>query len=376
MEKVYVREVRGRSEKNAFIAFPDKLYKGNKYRATPLHWFEREILNEKKNPAFEYCDFKMWLAYRENQIVGRIAAFNNRRHNELFGEKTARFGWIDFVEDFGVAEVLLSTAEQWAKQQGMTAIHGPLGFTDMDMEGMLVEGFDEYGTQATLYNHAYYPKYLEALGYEKDCDWVQKEIAVPDAVPEKLERFSKLVQQKYDLRILKTRKSKELIPYGRSMFKTLNEAFKGLYGFVPLNDQQIDYYIKQYFSLIKPEFVCFVINPADEVVGFGISMPSLTQALIKAKGKLLPLGFVALLKAINGKNDVIDMYLNGVRPDYQSKGVHSIYYAELTKKYIEHGIKLAVTNPQMEDNAKALQLWKHFEHRTHIVRRCYIKRSI
>lgn len=373
MKKFIIEEVKSKSDLNQFIAFPDRLYKGNAYRVPQLHTFERKVLRKDKNPAFEYCEAKYWLAYSDDKVVGRIAGIISNKANEIWNEKKVRFGWIDFIDDEDISKALLKTVEAWGKSKGMNEIHGPLGFTDMDMEGMLVDGFEEIGTQAAIYNFPYYPEHMDHLGYEKDVDWVQKEIVVPDTVPEKMKRFSKLIAEKYGLRVLKAKKSKELIPYAISMFHTLNDAFKDLYGFVPLSDKQISHFIDQYFSMVKPEFVCFVLNKEDEVVGFGISMVSLSKGLIKAKGKLLPFGFIPVLKQLYGKSEVIDMYLNGVRPDYQSKGIHAIYYAELMQAYIDNGIKMAITNPQMETNSRALQLWKHYEHREHIRRRCYNK---
>jgi GNAT superfamily N-acetyltransferase len=373
MNNITVKEVQTNSELNKFISFPNKLYKGNKFRVPQLYGFEKSTLVAKKNPAFEFCTAKYWLAFIDGKVVGRIAGIINKKSNEIWNEKMVRFGWIDFIDDLNVSAALTKAVEDWGKSQGMTSMHGPLGFSDMDLEGMLVDGFDELGTQAVIYNYPYYPDHFEKMGYTKGVDWVQKEIVVPDKVPEKLQRFAKLIAEKYQLEPLKVKKAKQLIPYAKSMFYTLNAAFKDLYGFVPLTDHQIDYYIKQYFSIIKPEYVCFVIDKNSEVVGFGISMPSLSKALIKAKGKLFPYGFIPVLKSIYGKNDMIDMYLNGVRPDYHGKGIHAIYYAELMQAYIDNGIKLAITNPQMEENAKALQLWKHYEHRDHIRRRCYTK---
>ncbi len=373
MDNITIKEVKSSKELMKFITFPDKLYRNNPYRVTPLHSYEKTILNREKNPAFHHCEANYWLALRGEEIVGRIAAFVNYKYIETWNDNSGRFGWIDFIDDIQVSEALFETAGEWLKSKGMVNMQGPLGFTDMDMEGMLIDGFDEIGTQAVLYNHPYYPEHLEILGFEKDVDWVQKEITVPDKVPDKLKRFSRLIMEKYELAPLKVKKARELLPYAKSMFYTLNEAFKNLYGFVPLTDRQIDYYIKQYFTIIKPDLVCFVIDKHSDVVGFGISMPSLSGALIKAKGKLFPTGFLRVLKALNGKNDVVDMYLNGVRPDYQGKGVHSIYYTELMQAYIDRGIKIAVSNPQMEENTSALQLWKHYEHRTHLRRRCYNK---
>jgi len=369
---ITIKKVSTKSDLRAFIKFPDCLYKNNKYRATPLHQFENNILDKKKNPAFEYCEAEYWLAYKNDEIVGRIAAIINHRFCEIWGEKNGRFGWIDFIDDEKVSKLLLQTAEDWVKSKGMISIQGPLGFTDMDMEGMLVDGFDEIGTLAVIYNYPYYPQHMEKHGYKKDADWVQKELKVPNEVPEKIKKFSKIVAQKYGVRALKVKTAKELIPYAHSMFTTLNESFKHLYGFVPLTDKQIQHYTKEYFSIILPEYVCFVVNEKNEVIGFGVSMPSLSQALIKAKGNLVPFGAYHIYKTLK-KHNIIDMYLNGVRPDYQGKGIHSIYYAELMQTYIDKGIKLAITNPQLETNNRALMLWEGYDQREHLRRRSYVK---
>jgi len=372
MIMIEIREVLSNSDLNAFIKFPDKLYKHNKYRATPLHSFERALLNKKKNPAFEYCEAKYWLAYSNGKIVGRIAGIINHRFIELWGKKYARFGWIDFIEDETISQALLQEVEEWAISKGMDGIQGPLGFTDMDMEGMLVEGFEEEGTMAVLYNYPYYPEHMEKHGYQKDADWVQREIKIPESVPERLDKFAEIVSKKYKVRPLKAEKAKDLLPYAKSMFESLNDSFKQLYGFVPLTEKQIQHYTKDYFSIILPEYVCFVLNEDDDVIGFGVAMPSLTQALIKSRGNLIPCGAYHILRTLK-KHDIMDLYLNGVRPDYQNKGIHAIYFTELMKSFIKNKISFAITNPQLEDNNRALMLWEGYEQRVHIRRRSYIK---
>jgi hypothetical protein len=260
----------------------------------------------------------------------------------------------------------------WGQSKGMTGIQGPLGFSDMDNEGMLIKGFDELATLASIYNYPYYVEHMEKLGFTKAADWVQYEFEIPPVIPEKVDRLSTLVQEKYKLRIIKAKKAKELLPYAPKMFRTLNEAFSELYGYTALTQKQVDMYVKAYFGFVRPEFVSFVVDEQDEVVGFGVSLPSLTRALQKCDGKLFPFGFLYLLRAMK-KNDTIDMYLNGVRPDYQSKGVNALYYNEMHRAYIKFGIKKAITNPQLEDNAKALTIWKNFNGRQHLTRRCWIK---
>ncbi len=373
MKNVIIKEVRSAKEFNQFLAFPNALYNGNPYRVPQLFGFERSTLSPTKNPAHTFCKAKYFLAYDQQQVVGRIAGIINQRANEKWNENRVRFGWIDFVDDIAVSFALIKAVEDWGKSEGMTAIHGPLGFSDMDLEGMLVEGFDELGTQAVIYNHPYYPVHMELLGFAKDVDWIQVEIQVPNQVPEKIKRYATLVSEKHGLRPLKVKKAKNLIPYARKMFHTLNASFVDLYGFVQLTNEQIDYYIKQYFSIVKSEYVSFVLNKNDDVVGFGISMPSLSKALIKARGKLFPFGFIPVLQSIYGKNDLIDLYLTGIHPDYQGKGVHAIFFNELTQAYINRGIKMAISSPQLENNSDALKLWKHFDYREHIRRRCFVK---
>ncbi len=373
MENIIIKEVVSKSDLNKFISFPDKLYKGNKYRVPQLYMYEKGSLVPEKNPAFDYCEAKYWLAYKNNKIVGRIAGILNKKSNEIWKENYVRFGWIDFIDDIEVSKALIKTVENWAKSLNVEAVHGPLGFTDMDLEGMLVEGFDEIGTQATLYNYPYYPEHLEKLGYAKDVDWIQHEIKVPDEVPDRVKRISDLVLKKYNLRILDAKKAKDLLPYAKKMFITLNEAFGHLYGYVPLTDKQIKKYTNDYFSMINTKYVCFVLDKNDDVVGFGISVLSLSKALQKAKGKLFPFGFIHILKALK-KNDTVDMLLQGVKPEYQKKGVVSVFYNKLMQAYIDDGIKIAITSHILENNKDSHQLFDAYDTRQHLRRRIYIKK--
>jgi len=369
---IELRKVDSKRDLKKFIAFQNQLYKGNKYWCPQMRMDEMKTLSRDKNPAFEFCEAEYWLAYRGSEIVGRVAGIINHKANERWNEKLVRFGWIDFVDDPEVSKLLIETVMTWGKSKGMDGIHGPLGFSDMDNEGMLIKGFDELATLASIYNYPYYVDHMEQLGFVKAADWVQYEFDIPPSIPEKVDRLSALVQEKYKLRLLKVKKAKELLPYAGKMFKTLNEAFNDLYGYTALTQKQIEMYIKAYFGFVRPEFVSFVIDEHDEVVGFGISLPSLTKALQKCDGKLFPFGFIHILRAMKN-NDTIDMYLNGVRPDYHSKGVNALYYNEMHRAYIKYGIKKAITNPQLEDNAKALTIWKNFNGRQHLTRRCWIK---
>jgi hypothetical protein len=369
---VELKPVNSKKDLKRFIAFQNQLYKGNKFWCPQMRMDEMNTLSRDKNPAFDFCEAGYWLAYRGKDVVGRIAAIINHKANERWNEKLVRFGWIDFVDDLVVSKTLLDKVKEWGLSKGMNGIHGPLGFSDMDNEGMLIKGFEEMATLASIYNYPYYVEHMEKLGFEKAADWVQYEFEIPPTIPEKVDRLSLLVQEKYKLRLLKATKSKDLLPYAPKMFHTLNQAFNELYGYTALTQKQVDMYIKAYFGFVRPEFISFVIDEHDDVVGFGISLPSLTKALQKCDGKLFPFGWIYLLMAMK-KNDTIDMYLNGVRPDYHSKGVNALYYNEMHKAYIKHGIKKAVTNPQLEDNAKALTIWKNFNGRQHLTRRCWIK---
>ncbi|HNC39487.1 MAG TPA: hypothetical protein PK492_08980, partial [Chitinophagaceae bacterium] len=272
-----------------------------------------------------------------------------------------------------VSRLLLKTVEEWGKKQGMEKVQGPLGFTDMDLEGMLVEGFDEISTQAVIYNFPYYPIHLEKFEYLKEVDWVQYKIKVPEQIPDKILRISELVKAKYGLRVLKFKSAKELVPYADKMFNTLNEAFKNLYGFVPLTDKQIKYYIDKYFSMVNPKYVSFVIDKNDDVVGFGLGFLSLSKALMSAKGKLFPFGFIKILRDIK-KNDTADLLLQAVKDDYKNKGVPALFYAQIMQAFIDNGVKTAISSHTLEENKNALLMFTNgYESRQHMRRRSYMK---
>ena len=375
MSKIEIKELRSKSDLNKFIAFPNKLYKGNKYRVPQLQAFEKSALSPKKNPAFDFCEAKYWLAYKNGKIVGRIAGIINHKSNEIWKEKYVRFGWIDFIDDYDVSAALIKTVEDWAKSLNMEAVHGPLGFSDLDLEGMLVEGFSEISTQAEIYNYPYYPVHLEKIGYIKDVDWIQLKFNLPKNVPEKIIRVAEIVKKKYNLKLLKVKKAKEILPYVKSMFNTLNESYENLYGFVPLSEKQISYYTKQYFSMVNPKYVGFVIDEKDEVIAFGLSFFSLSKALMKAKGKLFPFGFIPILKAMK-KNDTIDLLLHAVKPKYQNKGIPAIFYADMTQACIDDGIKTAITSHILEDNKPSLQMFNAFDTQQYLRHRIYVKKNI
>ncbi len=369
---VEIKPVTGIKELKQFVSFPFSLYAGNRFWVPPLRFDELQTFRPDKNPAFDFCEAKYWLAFKEGKIVGRIAGILNNSYIETWGKRTARFGYLEFVDDLQVSEALLRTVEMWAEEKGMESVHGPLGFTDLDPEGMLIEGFEELGNMTTIYNLSYYPLHLEKHGYKKDADWVEFEVKVPAGIHDKLQRLAEVVTRKNDLRVLQVRSSRELLPYGKEIFHLLNESYRGLYGVVPLTEKQIDMFINRYLKLIRYDYVSVILDREERVAAFGITIPSLAKALQKSRGRLLPFGFVHLLRALR-KNDTVEMLLIGVRPDLQGKGVNAVLMHEFNKIYVRHNILKAETNPELETNTRVQAQWKFFDTRQHKRRRCYIK---
>jgi hypothetical protein len=372
MNKIEIRKVESRADLKKFVDFPFQLYKDNLYWVPSIKSDEIRTLRKEKNPVFEYCEAEYWMAYHDNKPVGRIAGIINYHEIERWNARRARFGWIDFTDDPEVSTLLIKTVEDWSKAKGMNILHGPLGFTNMDSEGMLIEGFEELSSMSAIYNYPYYVDHIKNLNFRKSMDQVQYEIRTPDKIPEKVERFSRIVLLKYGLHLLKPKNLKELRPYVAKMFVLYNTSFYDIYGFTALTQKQMDYYSKKYLKIIRPDFTSFVIDSKDDIVGFGITMPCLAKALQKSHGSLFPFGFIHLLRALR-KNDVAHLYLVGVRPDYQGKGLLALIYQELNLTYIKNGIRLSRTNPQHEDNLKAVSIWKNYESRIYIRRRCWIK---
>lgn len=366
---VTIHEASSRKEILEFIKFPFELYKNNPCWVPPL--IHDDMVTLRKNPAFEYCDKCYWVAKQNGKIVGRIAGIVNKAEDEKTGKQLARFGWIEFIDDMEVSTALLKTAEDWAKQKGMTQIHGPLGFTDLDREGMLIEGFNELGTFATMYNHPYYRSHLEAAGYSKSTDWVEFEIEVPPEIPPRISEFSAKVAERFGLWHLEGGRS-QLKPYAPKIFELINSAYSNLYGVVELTRAQIDFYTDQYFTFIKPEFVSIILNQEDKVIAFGLTMPSLSKAVQKAKGRLLPFGFLHILGALR-KNDRADFYLIAIDKEYQRKGVHIMIFEKILKNYLRFGIKKVETNPELETNTNVQAIWKDYSPRQHKRRRCFVK---
>lgn len=371
---VEIKKVTTKSELKRFIRFNYEFYKDNPYSVPDLYDDMLNTFSPKKNAAFEFCEADYFLALRDGKIVGRVAAIINRRANEKWNRKTVRFGWIDFIDDMEVSTALIDTVKQWGKERGMTEIEGPLGFTDMDAEGMLVEGFDQLSTMATIYNYPYYPQHMERLGLSKSADWVEMKIYVPDAIPEKHRRISDIIAKRYNLHIRKLKSKKEVRQSGvaHDIFRLINDAYTPLFGYSRMTERQIDQYVKMYVPVLDLRMVSIVENEQNEIVAVGISMASLSRALQKAKGRLLPFGWYHLLKALMWKcPKVLDLLLVAVRPDYQGKGVNALLFTDLIPVYKELGFEYAESNPELEMNEKVQNQWQYFKTEQHKRRRCF-----
>ncbi len=372
--KIILKEVKTKADLKRFVKFPFTLYKKNKFWVPPLIIDELKTLSKDKNPASDFCESKYWLAYKDDKIIGRIAGIINHKYNEKWGQKFARFGWIDFIDDIEVSKNLMDEFVNWAKAKGMNNVHGPLGFTDLDGEGLLIEGFDELSTFGSIYNYPYYKEHIEKLGFEKDVDWVEFSVSLTSTIPEKVSRIANTVAERNNLCLLKVKKAKEMLPFARDIFYLINDAYKDLYGFVELTDRQIDMYIKQYFGFIKPDYVPIILDSNNKIAAFGITMPSLSLAMQKCNGRLFPFGFIHLLKALKN-NPNVDLYLTAVRPDLQNKGVNAMLMNETNNVFIRNKIQKVETNRELEGNSKIQAQWRFYENRLHKRRRCY-KKSI
>lgn len=365
------------SKKNlrAFTRFQIDLYDGNPYYVPPMIYDDIRTLTPGANPASEFCEQVLFMAFRDGKAVGRVAGIINRQVNEKSHEKTARFGFIDFVDDHEVSAELMKAVEKWARQKGMNRLIGPLGFTDLDHEGMLVEGFDELSTMATIYNYPYYPSHLEKLGYKKESDWVEFLMEVPDDVPERYNRIADIVKSKFGLKVVKYKSRKRIKKeYGHALFHLINEAYRDLYQYSQLTERQIEYYIDLYLDLLNLDLLTLVTDRNGRLVGVGISMPSMSRALQKSKGRLFPFGWIHLLRGLKGKNDRVDLLLVAVHPEYQNKGVNALLFQDLIPYYVANGYRYAESNPEMETNSKVQTQWEYFNTRQHRRRRSFSKK--
>lgn len=379
MSSVQIKRVETKKDLKAFIECHYDLYEGNQYDAPNLYSDELNTLSKDKNAAFDFCEAEYFLALKEGKVVGRVAAIINNKANEKWDKKDVRFGWIDFIDDIEVSKALLKTVEDYGREKGMTSVVGPLGFTDMDPEGMLTWGFDQLGTMATIYNYDYYPKHMEKLGgWEKDNDYVEYRLDVPETAPEKYTKIAEMVEKRYNLHVRKLTK-KEIFEggYGKKLFDLINVTYANLYGFSELTDRQIDQYVKMYFPLADLDLITVIEdgNKDNQLVGLAITIPSLTRALQKChRGRLFPFGWWHLLRAIKfHKTEVVDLLLIGVLPEYRSKGANSLVFADLIPRYVKYGFKWGETHVEMETNESVQSQWGPLDPIMHKKRRCYRK---
>ena len=374
---ITVREISGRRELRKFVQFNIDLYKGNPYKVPPLVSDEIATFTPSKNPAFEFCDAVQFMAYDGKKPVGRIAGIINHNLNTKTGKKEARFGFVDFIDDPQVSDALFDAVEEWARGKGMEHLTGPLGFTDMDPEGLLVEGYDQVGTMATIYNYPYYVDHILRRGFTAESEWVEFHCVVPPVMSEKHLRIAEIVRKKYRLRsVIKDYKSIKKLArdYGRKLFELINLAYKDLYGYATLTPRQIEHYVKMYIPIVRLKHISVIVDEHDNVVGVGIVMPSMTRALQKSHGRFFPFGFIHLLKALKGKNDTIDLLLVAIHPDYQNLGANAILFEDILPHFIADGVKYVETNPELLTNNKVQQQWQYFEHHLNKRRRAYTKR--
>ena len=377
MKDLTIKKVTTKREMNDFVEFPETIYKDCPYYVPDLEMDVRNMFNPKKNAGLECSEIQAFVAYDSNvHPVGRIAGIINHRANEKWKTQNVRFGFFDFVDDLEVSSALLEAVIQWGKERNTTSIQGPMGITDFDKEGMLVEDFDRLGSMNTYYNYAYYPQHMEALGYEKEVDWVQVRIQIPSEIPTKYARVARLSKEMFDLKVKKIT-DKDIIRggYGHKIFQLLNTAYSPIFGFTEFTDRQIDDFIKMYLGLIDKRLVTVVENEKDEVIGVAVSMCSLSHALRKSGGKLFPFGWYYLLKALKWKPEpMADLLLIAVRPDYQMLGVNALFFDDLIPIYNQYGIEWAETGPQLEDNVRELTQWKPLNPTFIKRRRCYKKK--
>lgn len=373
---ITIKEVKTRRELTDFINFPEQLYKDNPCYVPKLFFDQFDTLDPKRNPAASFCESALYLAYKDGKLAGRVAAIVNNKANAQWSHNEVRFGWYDFIDDAEVSKALMDKVEEFGRDRKMDSIVGPLGFTDFDPEGMLVEGYDKQGTMALIYNYPYYNDHVAALGFEKDTDWLECRYKVPEKLPERFGKMASVIEERSNVHLVKlTRKMVKKQDYGRKIFNLINICYKDLYNFTVLPDSLADKYMNFYLSVLDLDYVAVIENEKNELVAFGITMPSLANALQKSRGMLFPTGWVHILKDLFIKHDEgVEMLLIGVRPDYQKQGVPALLFYDLCNMYIKAGLKWAETNAVLEDNFKNQALWRDFEILATKRRRAYIKK--
>ncbi len=370
-----IREITTRKELKQFIEFTNTLYRECEYYCPPLFFDEMNCFDKEKNPALEVCDYKLWMAYRDGKAVGRIAGVVNYKANEKWGYKNARFGWFDFIDDLEVSKALLDKVVEWGKEKGMTAINGPVGFTDFDHQGLLLEGYEYLAPMASLYNFPYYVKHFDAYGLTKDADWIEIQVYPPTCCPERLNRIAEIVKERSKVRVDKVKNARELVrKYGIEYMDVIDIAYQKLYNFQPMTIKQKNYYKDMYFPILNFDFVTLVVNDKDEVVGVGVGMPDISEPLRKCGGHLFPFGWYHVLKALKAKQmDAFNFLLIAVRPDYQDKGINALFFQDQIPYINKYKIKRLETTAILETNTKNIANFTQFDHKMHKRRRAYIK---
>lgn len=364
---IQIKTVTTRKDLKTFVRYANRLYKGNKYYVPSMPFDDMNTLDKDKNGAFDFCKAEYYLAYKDGEVVGRVAAIVNYKANEAWKVDQVRFGWFDFIDDLEVSKALLDAVVAFGKAHGMTQIVGPLGFTDFDPEGMLVEGYDRVSTMALIYNHPYYPEHMKKHGYAKETGWLEYRITIPDELPEKHIKIAEIVKERYNLSVVKkTKRQIRKEKYGHKLFRLINETYCVLYGYSLLSEKQIDQYVDVYLGLVDMEMLTFIEDSEGELIGAGITIPSMAEALQKCNGEIFPFGWYHLLKSMYwGKPDTLDMLLIGVKPEWQNKGVNSLLFVDLFQRYKKMGFKYAETNANLETNAKVQAMWTPFEKEQH-----------
>lgn len=368
---VIIHEVSTLKERKEFVELPFSIYKKNAYWVPPIKVDEFKTMDPGQNPAMEFCDTKFWLAYRGRQVVGRMSAIINYKYNEKVGKKLGRFSRLEFIDDQETFQKLMGTAIAWLKGKGMEQIHGPLGYTNLDNQGLLIEGFDYLPSVASVYHLPYYHDYIKAYGFKKEIDWLEFRLNMGEEAIKKAQRGAEIVKKRYGIELIKFKRNKDLLPYVSDLFEVFNQAFDPLPFVVPFNQALIEMYSKKYFKVINPKYVCLA-RKNDEIIGFMIAVPSLSEAMQKARGKLFPFGYYYILKAMK-KPLVMDFFLGGVKPEFESQGAIVILYSEIQSQMLEDGVQTMETTGNFETNHKVIANWKNFDHIQHKRRRCFIK---
>lgn len=373
--EIEIREIKTRAEIRKFVAFGHELYKDCKPYVPALQFDEVDTLDPRKNPAYAFCEAKFLMAYIDGKPVGRICGLLNHEYNRCWDKKAVRFTRFDYIDDLRVSEKLMRSIEEWARSLGMTEVEGPMGFCDFDREGMLVEGFEYENMFFTIYNYPYYVDHMEKLGYEKATDWIEYRIEKPEVLDERIVKIAAHAMEKNNLRTVRLKKSKEVLPYARGIFDLLYESYKELYGYIPLTDELVDMYVGQFVTMVRPEFLSLIVDENNKPVAFGLVIPSMSEAAKKSGGKLFPFGFIHILKALNQKKcDTLDFMLVAVDPVLQNRGVNAQLLVEMFESAQKFGVKYCETGPMLEDNHKIHLMWKRFDKIQHHRRRCYIRK--